>query len=52
MLLKYHDIIKTLSLFMVEFVSFTLEHKDEANGSLIEKLINRINHPSDDVRMM
>ncbi len=39
-------------LLVVEFVLFTLEHRDDANGSLKEKLINRINHPSDDVRMM
>lgn len=34
-----------------EFVSFTLDHKD-TSGSLREKLIGRINHLSDDVRMM
>ena len=36
-------------VLVVELVSFTLEHR---NGSLREKLINRINHPSDDVRMI
>ena len=34
---------------MVELVSFILGHRD---GSLKEKLINRINHPSDDVRIL
>lgn len=35
----------------VEFVFFTLEHRD-AGGSLREKLIERINHLSDDVKII
>lgn len=39
-------------LCLSELVSFTLEYREEPGLSLTDKLIEHINHLSDDVRMM